>query len=34
VGPKRKRIVNLTDEQKQCLRERLQSARSQNLVLA
>jgi hypothetical protein len=34
VHPKRKRIVNLTEEQRQVLRDRLQLARCQKLVLA
>jgi hypothetical protein len=34
VAPKRKRLLNLTDEQRQGLRDRLQLARSQKLVLA
>ena len=32
VHPKRKRVLNLTDEQKQILRDRLQSARARQPV--
>jgi hypothetical protein len=34
VRPKRKRVVNLTDEQRQVLRDRLESARAKRLVLS
>lgn len=34
VHPKRKRVVNLTDEQRQVLRDRLQSARAKQPVLS